>query len=141
MSEREGDSLTLRDFEAFVRESRDALLPGLQRLQEKLMETTLGKQRWREIARYRVEHSPGAVQLSYGEFIAHQVSLHSYRCHCFVSFLRNSVLRVRRSRRNINIAADTMSFVSINDGEVAKWRICWRHHQNCNPAFFWLLIG
>ena len=81
MSEREGDSLTLRDFEAFVRESREAFLTGLQRLQEKLMETTLGKQRWRDIGKYRIEHSPGGAQLSSEEFLAHQVTLSSYHYH------------------------------------------------------------
>ena len=61
-----------------MRDNREAFLPSLQRLQEKLMETTLGKQRWREIARYRTEHSPGGAQLSREEFIAHQVQLVVY---------------------------------------------------------------
>ena len=100
MSEREGDSLTLRDFEAFVRESREAFLTGLLRLQEKLMETTLGKQRWREIARYRIDHSPGGAQLSYEEFLAHQVTpSRSNYSDCAYCVQGNGLSKVSKSGR------------------------------------------
>lgn len=74
VSEQEDGRLTPSEFEAFVRENRELLYPALQRVQEKLAETTLGRQRWREIVRFRMEHSPQGTQLSYEEFISHQVA-------------------------------------------------------------------